>query len=171
MAEIFGNSATNMRGCFMVYTYNAGAGRGAQLVLPDGGNMPENAWSQPYIVTGFGGAQREAVTYTKTFGGRVYTFAFGHDPNGSHITVQFLGFLVSGNAIRAGGGGGFSSVTDIILGKYNTNRISQQPRYAKLTLGRSKPIRGFIVGMSTETGDAEINVQRFTVELGLPEVQ
>ena len=172
MAEIFGNSGTNRRGCFMVYTYNSTAGRGAVLMLPTGKDMPTNSWTDPYIIVGFGGNQREAVTYTKTFGGRVYTFAFGHDPNNSRLSVQFLGFLVAGAETGGGGGGGgLSSVTDTMLSAYSAARISKTPMYARLVLGNSKPMRGFVVGMSTETADPETNIQRFSIELGLPEVQ
>lgn len=175
MAEIFGNAgARNNRGCFMVYTYDSTAGRGAVLILPTAQRLPTAAYTDPYMVVGFGGSQREAVTYTKTFGGRVYTFAFGHDPNNSRLTVQFMGFMTAGvksTRVGAGGGGGFSSVTDTMLQAYSTARVSVTPQYARLMLGNSEPLRGFVVGMATETSDAEYNLQRFSIELGLPEVQ
>lgn len=170
MAEVFGNQS-GIRGCFMVYTYNSSGGRGAQLMMPGGTPLPSSSPTDPLIVTGFGGSQREAVTFMPTFGGRVYTFAFGHDPTNSSISVQFLGFLVSGTVAGGGGGGRLSSVTDTVMKSYNKSRVSVTGKYARLSLGRSKPVRGFVLGMGTETGDPEINVQRFTVMLGLAEVQ
>ena len=159
--EIFGNNQ-NIRGCFSVFRLDSQAGRGALLVLPDGNSMPTESYNDPLLVTGFTMQQQEATSYVKTFG-KVYTYAFGHEPSGSMLTVHFVGFMISGKQ--------YSGVVGEVLAKYANNRISRYPRYAKLALGNTTPLRGFVVGMNSQTQDSQTSIQFFTVTLALVEAQ
>ena len=159
--EIFGNNQ-NIRGCFSVFRLDSKAGRGALLMLPSGDSMPMQSYNDPLLVTGFQMQQQEATSFVKTFG-KVYTYAFGHEPTGSILSVQYVGFMISGKA--------YSGVVGEVLKYYKNNRISQLPKYAKLSLGNTTPLRGFVVGMSSQTQDSQTSVQFFTVSLALVETQ
>ena len=159
--EIFGNNQ-NIRGCFSVFRLDSQAGRGAMLMLPSGDSMPTEDYNDPLLVTGFQMQQQESISFVKTFG-KVYSYAFGHEPNGSVLTVNFVGFMISGKQ--------YSGVVGDVLQKYGDNRISQQPKYAKLALGNTTPLRGFVMGMSSQTQDSQTSVQFFGVTLALVEAQ
>ena len=142
MLTIFGNDG-GIRGCFMVYTFDSTMGRGAVLRMPaDNSTLPSANYSDPLMVVGFSCAERESVAFLKAFGGKVYTYAFGHDPNTSVATVHFIGFMVQKN------GQAQSNVTSTMLGAYNSNRVSVTKKYATIGLGNAKPISGFILGIN-----------------------
>jgi len=163
MSEIFGNDR-NIRGCFHVFSFNGSASRGASLRLPGGGQIPWGVqMTEPILTAGFSVAQAEAVSFVKVFGDRVYTYAFGHDPNPSMLTVEFIGFLIDKTR--------YSGVLDDYLERYRTGRVSEALRYAKFGVGSEQPMRGFIVGMGSGTMDGEHSLQRFSMTLALVEVQ
>jgi len=162
MATIFGNDQ-NIRGCFSVFRINSSTGRGAQLRLPSG-NMPTDSYSDPLLVVGFSYQQREISHMVKTFGDRTYTYAFGHDPRGSVLQVNFVGFMIRGKQ--------YSSVVDKVNQHYQKNRLSKAKAYAQLGFGSAaSPLRGFVVGMTSQTLDPETSVQGFAMNLALVEVQ
>jgi hypothetical protein len=163
MSEIFGNT-DQIRGCFKAFLLDAGASHGAVLKMPSG-DYP-STFSDPYLVIGFAAAQAEAVSFTKVFGGRVYTYAFGHDPNASWLNVDMMGFLVDKTD--------YSNVVEKLNGAYFSDRVTVSLQYAKLGLGMgggATPMRGFVVGISTQTADPMHSLQRFTVRLALVEAQ
>lgn len=166
MAEFFGNDA-GIRGCFSVYLTKEGQSHGAVLELPgqSGGEYP-STYSDPFLVVGFAAVQSESVSFTKVFGGRVYTYAFGHDPRASTMEVQMMGFLVNKH--------NYSHVVETLNTGYRDGRVSTSLQYAKLGLGMgtgATPLRGFVIGLSTNTTDPMHSMQQFTVRLALPEVQ
>ena len=165
MAEIFGNE-TSVRGCFKAFLMDATEGHGAILKMPSL-NMPQTGnFSDPYVVVGFSAAQSEAVSHTKVFGGQVYTYAFGHNPNASWLNVDLMGFLVKGS--------GASNAVQKFNSTYAKDRVSESLTYAKLGLGTGggmNPYRGFVTGLNTQTADPKHSLQRFTVRLALVEVQ
>jgi hypothetical protein len=163
MAEIFGNT-DNIRGCFKAFLLNAQASHGAVLKMPNAGDYP-SSFSDPYLVTGFSAAQVESLSFTRVFGGRVYTYAFGHDPTASWLNVDLMGFLVDGS--------GYSNVVEKLNSAYFTERVTVSQSYAKLGLGMGNvpPMRGFITGISTQTADPQHSLQQFTIRLALVEVQ
>jgi len=162
-----------MRGCFTHVELNSGYSRGAQLVLPGGVDSGSDTYytnalpasgdfSQPLLCVGFSADVNEQYTFNKCFGNRTYTYAFGHDPNRSVITVDMLGFLVDGFS--------YSGVMDIVLDAYREHRVSESKDYAMLALGASQPMRGFIVGVSTNTLDPKHSLQMFKFKLAMPGV-
>lgn len=161
---IFGNTR-NYRGCFHVFTFG-GEGRGAKLKLPSG-TIPFSGGSafDAILVTGFNYAQREAVAYVKVFGDRTYSYAFGHDPQPSVLTVQFMGFMVNGTQ--------YSGVVGDVNDRYKGGRISKSPRYGRLCIGPSSAqvLRGFLVGMDSATADPHHSIQQFNLHLQLVEAQ
>jgi hypothetical protein len=162
MSDIFGNSG-GIRGCFAHVSFNAGASRGAQLIMPAGDPLPTSELSDPLLCVGFTAQMQETVLFNKCFGNRVYTYAFGHNPNASQLTVNLLGFLVDHDS--------YSGVVDDVLGAYRESRVSVAQDYALLSLGDSKPMRGFVTGISSNTIDPKHSLQMFAVHMQIPGVQ
>lgn len=173
---VFGND-TNTRGCFVALRMDTGEARGAQLELPDGNFLPEEDYSFPLTVMGFSFQERENVSYVKCFGDYTYTYAFGHDPNASSLSVQFAAMLRKGTENRlgqddsGGGGGGLSEISDTMVRAYNDNRVSNSLDYAKFSVGGNDVLSGFIVSMSSNTLDPQVSLQQFTVGIQLVEAQ
>jgi len=162
MATIFGNDQ-NIRGCFTVFHINASSGRGAILRMPQY-SLPTSSYTDPLLVVGFSYSQKEATHMVKTFGDRTYTYAFGHDPRSSVLQVNFVGFMIRGKQ--------YSSVVDSFNKAYKASRVSEGKAYAQLGFGAAtSPLRGFVIGMSSNTLDPETSVQGFAVDLALIEVQ
>lgn len=159
MAEIFGNN-DKLRGCFVSLNkiYN-GSSRGAQLIMPSGRSLPTDDYTDPMLVVGFDCQLSETLLFNKCFGGRTYSYAFGHDPNASTVSVNLLGFLMKSS--------GASTVTDIVVDSYKKNRVSEQGKAAYLMVGSSKPLRGFVIGMSTQSIDPQYSLQSFTITLAV----
>lgn len=170
---IFGNDK-NTRGCFLVQLLHASdTSRGAQLELPDGSKLPEDDYAFPLTVTGFSFNQIENVSYVKCFGDYVYTYAFGHDP-GSQLVVQFAGMMQpgkAGNVTENATGGDFGPITDTILAKYDKARLYNSLGYAKLAVGGSQVLKGFVVGMQSVTMSPELSIQQFNITIQLVEAQ
>ena len=162
MALIFGNDR-NIRGCFHVFLLGGGSSRGAVLKLPGGGQMPTPNFSDPILVTGFSYSQQEAVSFVKCFDDYVYTYAFGHDPNPSVLNVQFMGFLIDGAR--------YSGLVEDFNSKYRDNRVYEIPQYGRLAFGNAEPLKGFLIGMKSNTADPEHSIQQYTATLALVEVQ
>lgn len=168
--KIFGTK----HGCFLAINMDGSASHGAHLQLPAGGQLPNPSLSDPLLVTGVSGQQREKFSFVECFDNYNYTYAFGHDPKASSVQVDFIGMLVSGSQYTGGGGGG-GSLTNIVSdfsSKYKSSRISKSQNYAKLTLGGSSNVfKGFVVGMATATSMPEYNLQQLSIILSIPECQ
>ena len=147
----------------MVHRMKKGSSRGAQLQLPSGA-LPtsKSNYAEPLMCVGFDCQLREKVLFNKCFAGRTYTYAFGHDPSASTIGVHLLGFMLTPD--------GYSEVVDSVVKAYADNRVSEQKKWAMLMLGNSKPLRGFVVGMSSSTNDQQRSLQSFTIHLACPSV-
>jgi hypothetical protein len=68
----------------------------------------------------------------------------------------------------------YSNVVEKLNGAYFSDRVTVSLQYAKLGLGMgggATPMRGFVVGISTQTADPMHSLQRFTVRLALVEAQ
>lgn len=174
---VFGND-TNTRGCFVALRMDTGEARGAQLELPDGNFLPEEDYSFPLTVMGFSFQQAENVSYVKCFGDYTYTYAFGHNPEASNLTVQFAGMLRKGtenvlgqDSEGGGGGGGLSEISDTMVRAYNDNRVFNSLNYAKFSVGSNDVLSGFIVGMSSSTLDPQVSLQQFNMTIQLVEAQ
>lgn len=158
MSDIFGN--TGIRGCFSHVNINAGNSRGAQLIMPAGFELPTYSFADPLLCTGFQVSIKEVTLYNKCFGNRVYTYAFGHDPNRSVVVVSFVAFLVDKTQ--------YSGVVDTMMDSYKQSRVSQSRKVAKLLLGNSKPLQGFVTGLESGTLDPKHSLQEFKVILDVP---
>jgi hypothetical protein len=158
MANVFG---TSNRGCFEVIAIDASDAHGITLSTPGGGTIPSGP-QEPVITLGFSFTEREVVTFNKTFGGKIYTYAFGHDPNASNISVNMLGFLAAEN------GSALSTMAD----GYRKSRISQNSNLAILNFRvGSAALKGYIVGLSSNTTDSLHSLQQFTWHLAMVEPQ
>ena len=162
MADIFGNSG-GLRGCFThVRLEDAGSSRGAQLILPDEVKLPTDELTDPLLCVGFESSFSETVLFNKCFGNRVYTYAFGHDPYRSSFSVNLLGFLVDKDK--------YSEVVDDVFNAYRDARVSSAQSYALLALGDSRPVYGFVVGVSSHTVDPKHSLQMFRMQIAVPGV-
>ncbi len=157
MADIFG---TGPRGCFSVVNVAAQGGNGGILALPVGGVMPSSQ-SDPFLVTSFRLSRNEVVSHNKTFGGRIYSYAFGNDPNSSALDISFTSFL--GADI---GGAAFG----IIDGNYKDSRIYSSLALARFAIGSSPAVAGYVVNLSSNTVDPEHNLQDFSIRLALVDI-
>lgn len=164
---VFGNDQ-NYRGCFHVAKFDASQGRGAQLSLPDDKGTQEllpGDYSDPVLVTGFSYSQAESVGIVKTFGDRVYPYAFGHDPGRSGLRVELTAFLVDRSS--------FTDIVARINDRYQRARIFKSKSMAKFSVGAtsSNVLTGFVVGMQSQTVTAEYNLQGFVIDLMLVTAQ
>jgi len=158
---VFGNDK-GARGCYISFNVHNGFKRGAYLQLPDGTELKQDS-SDPYIVTGLSFAQKEKYQLVQCFEDTVHTYAFGHDPTSSLISVEFTGFMI------AKGGEDYSALFDNMFMAYYNNRISMEPRYSYVYMG-SRLIGGFLVGMQSSTADPMHNLQKFSLDLLAVEV-
>lgn len=158
MADVFGT--LDRRGCFAVMTQNAAAGGGI-ISIPGYGNLPSSS-TDPFLVTGFKLHKSEMLSHNKTFGGSIYSYAFGHDPNASVLEVDVTGFLMGH------GTSGAREAFQKISTAYRAGRVSESLELAKFTLG-GEAVEGYIIGMSSATRDAEYNLQNFSVRMSLLE--
>lgn len=155
---------TKMAGCFVAFPVNTQAGRGAWLAFPPSSDkLPTNDWRDPFIVTGVSFAQKEKYQLVECYQEVVHTYAFGHNPQSSMITVNFTGF------ITAYDGAGISSLFFDMLGTYQNRRLSKNPNRAEVYIGRSL-LKGYLVGMGSATSNVDFNLQSFTMELLATEV-
>jgi len=165
MGELFGNS-NKTRGCFHVAEFLASGGHGAQLVLGGGTKLPA-AITDPVLVIGFDCSLQESVLFNKCFCGRTYTYAFGHDPDRSTLSVNMIGFLRAAPA-ASGGAPAPESGYELAIRSYKENRVSEQPIAAYLLLGKSNPLSGFLAGVTANTVDPQYGLQNFTFHLVCP---
>jgi len=173
--RIFGTDSTR-RGCFAAFTTDIGGGKGSILEVrdKDGGviELPASAdFSFPLLVTNVTITQSERAHFLRCFNDRIYTYAFGTDIG--KVTIDFLGFLVSGKVSGAAGGpgGGFSNITDTFLSSYKNARLSASLKFATLSLAGSSQLKGLITNMGSATSNVETNIQSFSITLTTVEVQ
>jgi len=157
MADIFGNDSS-MRGCFTQISMTSSSGLGASLRLPGFGRMP-SSFGEPNLVIGFSTSKVDAVTHLKTFGGNVYTYAFGNDPNQSILDVTVAAFI-----------GGDRGVTGDMLASYDDSRVSQSLSKARFVVGNAPAVSGYLVGQSSNTQSPEYNIQVFNYRIALTEL-
>ena len=164
---VFG-SDKKARGCF--FSFSAG---GKDILSPrirlqtgETESLPKAKDKfDPMIVTGVSFSQKEKFHVVQCFNDVNHTYAFGHDPMASMISVQFIVFLVGSK----GKGGAFSNGVNRMLKAYRTGRLSQNQKYIELFFG-NQVLKGFLVSMSSSTSDAHHNLQAFTMDLICPEV-
>lgn len=154
MADIFG---TDNRGCFSVAPVNASGSGGATLLLPNS-SITTSGFADPYLVTSLRMENNEAISHNKTFGGDVYSYAFGHDPNSSYLTASFTVFL----------GAEEDGLSDL-YGAYKDSRVYESMAMAQFSLG-SASVAGYVVAMSSSTVDPEHNLQDFSMRLAIAEL-
>lgn len=155
MADVFG---TGQRGCFHLLSSDATAGMGAQLQMPSS-TLPA-ALADPFLVTSFSMVRKESIAHNKTFGGGIYSYAFGNDPNSGILEVGFTAFL--------GTQYGVSPMTTL-LDAYAAGRVSNSLETASFEIGGAA-VAGYVVGITSGTQDAQLRLQQFTIRLSLPEV-
>jgi hypothetical protein len=154
MADVFG---TGGRGCFKVIKLNASQSIGAYIQLPGGGNLPSSQ-TDLYLVTGFKLVRNEIITHNVTFGGSVYSYAFGNDPGTSALDVSLTAFMADG-----------AKALGAIDGAYQAGRVSKLPAKGKFSMGGTV-IEGYVVNLSSSTINTEFNLQDFSIRLALTEV-
>lgn len=144
------------------------AGRGAQLELPGGERLPHTNLYTPFLVTGVSFSEQEKLQVSSCFGGRNYTYAFGHDPRRSNCSVQFMGFLKSSTGDDTG-------VMGTVLDRYKSGRLSAASKdtreTAKLRVTDNKVMEGFINGLQSATANTDTSVQSFKMNLMIVEAQ
>ena len=160
---VFGNDQ-KMRGCFHKMVLDTQLGEGAYLETSDGERLPNGNPIDPLLVTNVSFGQKERVHLVECFQDVVHTYAFGHDPRSSLVSVSYVGFMVAST------GTGPSDAFERFLSTYAANRISENQSYAKVLIGGST-IKGFMIGMSSATNDALHNLQNFSIDLLAVEVQ
>lgn len=143
------------RGCFKVF--QATVGQGARLEFLGGHNFPRKSGDN-VVVTGVEFAQKEKFGLVQCFNNNVFTYAFGHDPINSMITVTATAFLINSS------GTANSDAMRLPLYGYNRGRLSASLKASQVSIGGSV-LTGFIVGMSSATQDPEFNLQTVTVNL------
>lgn len=163
---IFGNDS-NKRGCFHVVRIDTSESRGAIIELPNGTTMPEADYADALVVTGYTMQEAESASFLKCFGDSVYTYAFGHNPRGSVLKVQMVA-LLGGDAGGSGGAGGY---VNKLLGKYSASRLYKSLKYTKFKMTGTEVMRGFLVGLSSNTINSELSLQMHTATIQLVEVQ
>ena len=165
---LFGADKT-ARGCYRRLDVNTHFSRGAVLKLPDGSELPTKATAggvknkaamqaDPYLVTGLAFGEKEKYYLVQCFGDVTHTYAFGHDPASSAISVQFMAYMISQD------GSSRSSAVQTFLSAYKTNRISKNPKYAYVLIG-DKLLKGFVIGLQSSTTNSEHNIQSFEMVL------
>ena len=99
------------------------------------------------------------------FSDHTYTYAFGHDPLSSLLTIDCVGFLVNDD------GTDWSNIIDTYANAYKAARLVESLQVGKVFVGSGAPLTGFIVGMQTQTADAHHQLQNFSMTLLLVEAQ
>ena len=163
---VFGNDQ-KMRGCFQKMVYE-GAGdnlsKAAYLELPDDVGLPNGELYDPLLVQNVSFGQKEKFNMVECFQNVIHTYAFGHDPKSSLVTVSFVAFLVASD------GTDLSDAFDRFLTAYASNRLSENQQYSRVVIGKTA-LRGFLIGMSSSTNNALYNLQNFSMDLLAVEVQ
>ena len=150
MAEIFGSGE---RGCFTAVNVGTDSAEGAQLTV--GHRLGGDSGSRGLLVTGYDMVQREAVSFSKTFGRGVHTYAFGHDPANSYLTVQFVGALSE-------------DAESTVRSAYRNGRISENQTLAVFSpKPRGISIEGYVVGLSSNTMSTETFLQNYKMHLAI----
>lgn len=159
MATLFGTQA--QRGCFVAVNIGSTANsRGSVLRLPGYGSLPLGV-NDPMLVTSVEFQLRENVSAETALGGRTYLFAFGHDPSASSMRVSFLAFL-------HGDRGQDGNLTSRFLRAYRGAKVSASKRMARLAMPGNGVLSGPVVGLSSQTSNAELHLQNFTFDIMLP---
>ena len=167
---VFGTDSSEQgsRGAYREVWVNGTDSGGTTLAL-SGGTYPnrESSQNQPLFVTDISMTQKERFSVVQCFNDRNYVYAFGHDPMGSMLTMRFAVFLGS---CGSGDGDAYTGLNRL-LGMYKDGRLTQSLKPAVATIGMAQSIfTGFVVGMSTSTMNAQLNLQSFEVNILLPRV-
>jgi len=177
--RVFGSDPGRLRGCFAAFDIDVAGSQGAVLRLPEGGDikmLPRREAGGPMnygmVVTNISFDQQELVNFLRCFGSRIYTYAFGADLG--NLTIQYAAFLAGGVARTLGSGNVTqfreSKVIPDFLTAYRESRVSASRKLASISLNGGS-LSGFIVGMKSSTMNAESNIQMFTMNMKLVEIQ
>lgn len=151
------------RGAYSEMWLNGGDSKGTALIPPGGGEYPTGSKSDSFFITDISLTQRERFSVVQCFDDKNYIYAFGHDPLGSMVTVDFTAFL--GTCAASGGGDGLTA----LLKMYSENRLTSSLKPAKVRLGSGALlVDGFIIGMTTGSHKPEFNLQNFQASLIIP---
>lgn len=156
MSDIFG---TGPRGCFFIVPSDASGSVGARIELPGSGNVPASL-GDPMLVTSFSMSRNEVVVHNKTFGGKIYSYAFGNDPNTSTLDVSLTVCLGKDSGAAFG----------TLDGAFRTSRIYESLELAKFTVGSASVVAGYVVNLASQTLSVEHNLQDFSLRLALVEI-
>jgi len=150
-----------MAGSFTAVSINTQGGHGVWLELEEGEGLP-NFSTDDIIITGINFSQREKFYIVDCFNDVAHTYAFGHDPMSSMISITFLGFL----APYCGKGASTPAYNslNIMLTAYATNRLSQTPMPMNLHIGDIL-LKGFMISIQSGTASVDYNLQTYTMEL------
>ena len=163
---IFGTADTGgkgTRGGWSEMWLNGANGKGTVLMPPGGNKYPAGSPSDTFFVTDISITQKDRFGVVQCFNDRNYMYGFGHDPLGSMLDVRFV--------VQLGNCSGDSPGLGQLLAMYAQGRITKSLKPAKLNIGFSGQILdGFIVGMSSSTANAQLNLQSFDVGIVLPQV-
>jgi len=164
---VFGNDK-KARGCFVRFDIHTGLGSGAYLRLPDTTELRSTTdYADPMIVTALSFGQREKYHLVQCFQDAVHTYAFGHDPASSMISLTYTGFIIESDGTT------HSNVFERFITGYKDNRLSAAPtglNYSEILIG-STSLTGFLTGMISRTSDAHHNLQNFELSFLAVEVQ
>jgi len=161
---VFGSDVT-ARGCFVSFDVNTDLGKGAYVELPDSSELPDPGDStDPMIVTSLSFAQKETYHLVRCFNDIVHTYAFGHDPQSSMVSVVFTGFIIKS------GGTQLSNVFQRFVEGYRDGRLSNSLELTQVVIG-SSVLKGYLVSQSSSTADSHHNLQNFNLDLLAVEVQ
>jgi len=151
-----------MAGTFTAVDLNTEKGHGAFLELVQGANLPQG-FLDSMIVTGISFSEREKFHIVDCFNDVAHTYAFGHDPTSSMVSISYVGFLVSPCTKGAGGEATFDSLTRM-LEAYSSNRISKNPVALNVHLGATL-LKGFLISIQSGTSSVDYNLQNYSMEL------
>lgn len=164
MSYVFGNPGAT-KGCFRVVHVDTSGSRGAQLVLPDGGELP-GGLADPYMVTRVDIGLQEDRFISKNIGDVNFLYAFGHNAAASQATVTLLAIMFGNYE----GQGQSNPVPDLIQ-MYTANRVWEQEEQALLLMEGSVVASGFIDALTSSTQDAQSNLQAISFRFVIPTIR
>jgi hypothetical protein len=146
--DIFGSSVDC---CFV----EAKLRKGVKGVRVSFGSEGDSAFGDETVITAVGFNQREKFSVLPCFNNKNYLYAFGHDAASSTAEVTAITSVCPD-------GTGLSKLAKI----YKESRASVDGGLATITYGKLA-IRGVLVGMTSGTVDARLNLQNVTFSLVL----
>ena len=149
-----------MAGSFTAVSIDTHGGHGVWLELVD--DQIPNSPTDDVIITGVHFGQREKFHIVDCFNDVAHTYAFGHDPMSSIISINFLGFLAP-YCGQNSAGVAYNSL-NTMLTAYARNRLSKQPVPMNLHMGQIL-LKGFLISIQSGTANVDYNIQSYSMEL------